>query len=178
MLSPVMDQIVNGLESHFMTAVVVSGAVALLIVAGVAFVWWRSRHAVERGRAYLATARHTALFTQTDDPPPMRPAGGSSDPADEPPPVRPASGGSSAGGDEQLGSRLVREAAARAAALRDAWDRSYREARGSTPAPPSDRAASASVSDAPTVLDDLLREQRETNALLRQLLERLGPPQT
>jgi len=157
MLSPVMDQIVNGLESHFMTAVVVSGAVALLIVAGVAFVWWRSRHAVERGRAYLATARHTALFTQTDDPPPMRPAGGSS-----------------AGGDEQLGSRLVREAAARAAALRDAWDRSYREARGSGGAP----GDPPSVSDAPTVLDDLLREQRETNALLRQLLDRLGPPET
>ena len=153
-----MDQIVNGLESQFMTAVVVSGAVALLIVAGVALVWWRSRHAIERGRTYLATARHTALFTQTDEPPPTRPSGAAS----------------SGGGGEEFGSRLVREAAARAAALRDAWDRSYREARGSGGAP----GEPPSASDAPTVLDDLLREQRETNALLRQLLDRLGPRET
>ena len=153
-----MDQIVNGLESHFMTAVLVSGAVALVIVAAVAFVWWRSRHAMERGRTYLATARHSALFTQTDEPPPIRPSGAVS----------------SGGGGEEFGSRLVREAAARAAALRDAWDRSYREARGSGGAP----GDPPSVSDAPTVLDDLLREQRETNALLRQLLDRLKPPET
>ncbi len=160
-----MDQIIHGLEGHFMTAVFVSGALALLIVAAVAVVWWRSRHWVDRGRTSLATARHTTLYTQADDPPP---------------PTRPASGGptgerpSGHGGAEEFGSRLVREAAARAAALRDAWDRSYREARGTGPAPVE---GSPSVADAPTVLDDLLREQRETNVLLRQLLDRLGKPQ-
>jgi hypothetical protein len=148
-----VDQIINGLEGHFMTAVFVSGAIALVIVAAVAYAWWRSRHWVERGRTSLATTRHTSLFTQSEDPPPIRP-----------------SGGSASGSAEEFGSRLVREAAVRAASLRDAWDRSYREARGS--GPPVE--GGASVSDAPTVLDDLLREQRETNALLRQLLDRLG----
>ena len=166
-----MEQIVNGLESHFMTAVLVSGALGLLIVAAVGYVWWRGRHWVDRGRTSLAIGRQTMLLTQADDPRPTRPtagasgsSGGSAGPREEP----------AAGGAEQFGSRLVREAAARAAALRDAWDRSYREARGSRA--PSEK--SATVSDAPTVLDDLLHEQRETNALLRQLLDRLGPPQT
>ena len=152
-----MEQIVNGLESQLTIAVFISGALALLIVAAVGFAWWRGRHWVNRSRASLATARHSTLFSQADDPPPERPAAGSA-----------------AGGAEEFGSRLVREAAARAAALRDAWDRSYREARGSEGAP----GDPPSVSDAPTVLDDLLREQRETNALLRQLLDRLGPPET
>ena len=173
-----MDQIINGLESHFMTAVFVSGAIALLIVAAVGLVWWRSRHWVERGRTSLATARQTALFTnQTDDPAPVRPNSGSGGSASGSS-ASGASGSSGAGaggqgGPEEFGSRLVREAAARAAALRDAWDRSYREARGTGPAP---LEGSPSVSNAPTVLDDLLREQRETNALLRQLLDRLGKP--
>ena len=157
MLSTLMDQIVNGLESQLTIAVFISGALALLIVAAVSLAWWRGRHWVNRSRASLATARHSTLFSQADDPPPERPAAGSA-----------------AGGAEEFGSRLVREAAARAAALRDAWDRSYREARGSGGAP----GDPPSVSDAPTVLDDLLREQRETNALLRQLLDRLGPPET
>ena len=161
-----MDQIVNGLENHFMTAVFVSGAIALVIVAAVAFAWWRSRHWVERGRTSLATVRHTSLFTQSDDAPPVRPSSGSAGSAGGSTP----SGGTGSGGPEEFGSRLVREAAARAAALRDAWDRSYREARGTGGAP----GEAPSISDAPTVLDDLLREQRETNALLRQLLDRLG----
>lgn len=159
-----MDQIINGLQGQFTTALFVSGAIALLIVAAVAVVWWRSRHWVERGRTSLATARHSALFThQTDDPPPVRPSTGGAS----------SEGAPSQGGAEEFGSRLVREAAARAASLRDAWDRSYRDARGSAPTP----GERPPISDAPTVLDDLLREQRETNALLRQLLERLGPPQ-
>jgi len=150
-----MEQIVNGLESQLTIAVLVSGALAVLIVAAVSLAWWRGRHWVNRSRATLATARHSTLFSQADDPPPERPAAGSA-----------------AGGAEEFGSRLVREAAVRAAALRDAWDRSYREARGSAPPPPNPAAA-----DLPTVLDDLLREQRETNALLRQLLDRLGEPE-
>ena len=159
-----MEQILNGFESHFTTAVLASGALGLLIVAAVGYVWWRGRHWVDRGRTSLATARHTTLFTQADDPPPLRPASGGASSPSEP----------SQGGAEEFGSRLVREAAARAAALRDAWDRSYREARGSGGAP-SER--SPSVSDVPTVLDDLRREQRETNVLLRQLLDRLGKPE-
>jgi hypothetical protein len=74
-----------------------------------------------------------------------------------------------------LGSRLVREAAVRAAALRDAWDRSYREARGPAAAGTPDVAVA--TGDVSERMDELLREQRETNALLRQLLERLTPPQ-
>ena len=163
-----MEQIVNGLESQLTIAVFISGALALLIVAAVSFAWWRGRHWVNRSRASLATARHSTLFSQADDPP--RPTVGASGRADEPPPERPAPG--STGGVEEFGSRLVREAAARAASLRDAWDRSYREARGSAPPTPNPEAV-----DAPTALDDLLREQRETNALLRQLLDRLGKPQ-
>jgi len=165
-----VEQIVNGLESQLTIAVLVSGALALLIVAAVSLAWWRGRHWVDRSRASLAAARHGTLFSHADDPPPVRPTAGASGDADEPPPGRPAAG--STGGVEEFGSRLVREAAARTASLRDAWDRSYREARGPAPPPPNPAAA-----DVPTVLDDLLREQRETNALLHQLLDRLGKPE-
>ena len=165
-----MDQIVNGLESQFTIAVFISGALALLIVAAVGFAWWRGRHWVNRSRASMATARHSTLFSQADDPPPVRPTVGASGDADEPPPGRPAAG--STGGVEAFGSRLVREAAARTASLRDAWDRSYRETRGSETA--QTPAASMPATDLPARMDELLREQRETNALLRQLVERLG----
>lgn len=158
-----MDQLINGFESHVMTAILVSGVLALLIVAAVAFVWWRGRDWVNRsratlGRATVASGWHASLFSQMDDPPPARP-GGSAGPTEPAP-----------GGEEQFGSRLVREAAVRAAALRDAWDRSYREARGSSPA----SATPTPGADLPGVMDELLREQRETNALLRQLVDRLG----
>ncbi len=162
-----METIVNGLESHFMTALFVSAALALLITGVVALVWWRSRHWVERGRTSLATSRHTALFSQAEPPPPSRRPGGSA--AGDPGRPEP---GPSAG---ELGSRLVREAAVRAAALRDAWDRSYREARGPAAAGTSD--VPVATGDVSERMDELLREQRATNALLRQLLERLTPPQ-
>jgi hypothetical protein len=68
-------------------------------------------------------------------------------------------------GEDQLASRLIRDAAVRAAGLRDVWDRSYREARE-----PRDRASAAPDADQSALLQDVLREQRETNALLRELL--------
>jgi hypothetical protein len=74
-------------------------------------------------------------------------------------------------GEDQLASRLVRDAAARAAALRETWDRSYREARQ----PRTDENATPDA-DLPALLQELLREQRETNALLRELVARLGLP--
>jgi hypothetical protein len=74
-------------------------------------------------------------------------------------------------GEDQLASRLIRDAAVRAAGLRDVWDRSYREARDQ-PAPES----AAPDADHSALLQDVLREQRETNALLRELLAGLKPP--
>ena len=63
-------------------------------------------------------------------------------------------------------SRLVRDAAVRAAAVRDTWERSYREARDKD-APP-DRPK-----DAAAELSDLVAELRTTNELLRELVREL-----
>ena len=166
-----MEVLIDGLEGHLTRAVVISGVLALLIVGAVWLLWARSRHWVDRGRTSLATNRHTSLTSRTDEPPPPRPGGearpsgegrarGEARPGDE---NRPS-------GEDPLASRLVREAALRAAALREAWDRSYREARGPAAAP----EAVPPDADLRTRLDQLLREQRETNALLRQLVDRLG----
>jgi hypothetical protein len=154
-----VDQLVNGLEGHLATAIVISGVLALLIVAAVAFVWWRGRHWVDRAGASLASTRHT-LLSQMDGPQDDRPA---------------ARGGGSGGGrrpTEDLGARLIREAAARAAGFRESWERSYREARGSAPGSAPGTSGST-ADDLPTLIADVLREQRETNALLREVLQRL-----
>jgi hypothetical protein len=72
-------------------------------------------------------------------------------------------------GAEQPGGRLIREAAARAAGLREVWDRSYREARSTDAAP--ERTSSPPLD---VLIEELLREQRQTNALLRQIAAQLG----
>ena len=157
-----MEILVEGLEGHVTRAIAIAGVLALLIVGAVWFVWLRGRRMVERGRTSLAAGRHLSLTSRMDEPPPPASgSGGAAGPRD------------AAQGEDPLASKLVREAAVRAAALRDAWDRSYREARGSGAA----SGGSAPGGDLQTALEELLREQRETNSLLRQLLERLASQQ-
>lgn len=111
-----------------------------------------------RGGGRIPSLPHTAMFSH-DARSPGDPAGGSAQPRDD------REGRS----EEQPGARLIREAAARAAGLRDAWDRSYREARSTDAA-----SESASSPQLGVLIEQLLREQRETNALLRQIADQLG----
>ena len=142
-----------------MRAVLVSGVVALVLTAGVAFVWWRGRRWTKsRSSSAFPSARHLAAFSRTTGIP------GSSGGGDLQPEPRRRTG------EEELAPRLIREAATRAAALREAWDRSYREARD----PRADETATPS--DLSALLQEVLREQRETNALLRELVAGLRPP--
>ena len=145
------------IESHLMRVLLISGGLALVLTAAVAFVWWRGRRwANSRSSSPSSIPHRFAAFDRSTGP------SGSSGAGDSPQEHDRRSG------EDQLASKLVRDAAARAAALRDAWDRSYREAREPRPAeapPPS--------GDPTAILGDLLREQRETNALLRELVERL-----
>lgn len=137
-----------------MRAVLVSGVVALGLTAVVAAVWWRGRRWTKsRSSSSSPPATHVAAFSRTTGP------GGSSGEPDPAPETDRRTGG------DQLASKLVRNAAGRAAALREAWDHSYREAR-------SPRAAegAAATPDLSALLQDVLREQRETNALLRELV--------
>lgn len=141
------------LEGHLMRAVLISGVMALVLTAGVALVWWRGRRwAKSRNSSAWAPRRHVAAFSRTSG------TSGHSAEGD------PQPGHERRTGNEELAPRLIREAATRAAALREAWDRSYREARSpgaEATAVPSDQAA---------LLEEVLREQRETNALLRELV--------
>lgn len=148
------------IESHLMRAVLISGVMALVLTAGVAVIWWRGRRWTKaQSRTPLPSARHLAAFTRTTGP------SGSSGEGDAQPEADRRSG------DDQLASRLVRDAAARAAALRDAWDRSYRESRD----PRADEGPKPDA-DLSRLLQDVLREQRETNALLRELVAGLRQP--
>ncbi len=149
-----LETIGPGIENHLMRAVLVSGVVALLLTAVVAFIWWRGRRWAKARSASPSTAAHqVAAFSRTTGP---EGSSGRGDPEPE------AGRGS---GEDQLASRLIRDAAVRAAGLRDVWDRSYREARE-----PRDPASAAPDADQSALLQDVLREQRETNALLRELL--------
>lgn len=137
-----------------MRAVLISGVVALGLTAAVAAIWWRGRRWTKsQSSSSSPPATHVAAFSRTTGP------GGSSEESDPGPEADRRTGG------DQLASRLVRDAAVRAAALREAWDHSYREAR-------SPRAAEGAggTPDVSTLLQDVLREQRETNALLRELV--------
>lgn len=147
------------IEDHLMRAVLVSGVVALVLTAGVAFVWWRGRRWTRsRSSSAWAPTRHLAAFSRM---PGSRDSSGGGDPQPE---------ANRRTGEDELAPRLIREAAARAAALREAWDRSYREARD----PRADETATPS--DLPALLQEVLREQRETNALLRELVAGLRRP--
>ena len=68
-------------------------------------------------------------------------------------------------------ARLVRDAAARAAALRETWDRSYQAARTDSSGAP--RAGHEMPPSSADHLGQLLDEQRQTNALLRDVLAEL-----
>lgn len=141
------------IESHLIRAVLVSGVMALVLTAGAAVIWWRGRRWTKsRVSAASPAQRHLAAFSRTSG------TGGSFG-EDDP---QPEAGHRT--GAEQLASRFVRDAAAHTAALRETWDRSYREARGPRP---GDSTPDVDVSG---LLQDVLREQRETNALLRELL--------
>lgn len=141
------------LEGHLMRAVLISGVMALVLTGGVALVWWRGRRWTKsRSSSAWPSTRHLAAFSRTTG------TSGHSSEGDPPP------GPEHRTGNDELAPRLIREAAARAAALREAWDRSYREAR--TPG----AEATAGPSDQAALLEEVLREQRETNALLRELV--------
>lgn len=148
------------IEDHIMRAVLVSGVMALVLTAGVALIWWRGRRWTKhRSNSPWAPPRDLVAFSRTTG------TGGSSGGDDDPQPAGRRTG------DEQLASRLIRDAAARAAALREAWDRSYREARD-----PRANESAAPNTDVSGLLQDVLREQRQTNALLRELLAGLRQP--
>ncbi len=155
-----MDELARGLENHFMTALLVSGALALLIVAGVGLAWAGGRRWVRaRGGMVRPGSGQTMRFSGERGAP--RPSEGDPPHGDDPETPTP----------EQPGARFLREAATRAANLRDTWDRSYREARGTSAGP----APHGANRDLEPLIQALLREQRETNDLLRQLLERQEP---
>ena len=173
-MDDILREIATGFEGHFMRALFISGALALLVTGVVGFAWWRSRRwMTNRATGRTAPMPHVAMFRE-DPAAPGRTTGnsahGRASGEDRP------GGRSSTGPDEQPGARFVREAAARAASLREAWDRSYREARG------GDVAASAAPS-APggtpldVLIQELLTEQRETNALLREIAAQLAKPE-
>jgi hypothetical protein len=149
------------IEDHFVRALLISGVMALVLTAGVALVWWRGRRWTKSrsSSAPWPPTRDLVAFSRTSG------TGGSSR-EDDPQPE-----GERRAGAEQLGSRLIRDAAARAAALRETWDQSYREARGAR----GDQSTAPNA-DLSALLQDVLREQRETNALLRELVAGLKQP--
>jgi len=150
-----LQDLAGDLQRHLLTAVLVSGVIALVIVATVGLVWWRGKRWVrERGHGLHAN-REPMRFSREEAPPP----GGGSGSSDD-------AGGSR---DDQPAARLVREAAARAAGLRSAWDRAYGEARAAEATPGAGRP----TEDLAALMAQLLREQQQTNELLRELLSRL-----
>lgn len=158
-IAGMLQDLASDLERHLLTAVLVSGVLALVIVATVGLVWWRGKRWVRERGSGLRTDREPMRFSREEGSPP----GGS--------------GSSDAGGasrDDQPAARLVREAAARAAGLRSAWDRAYGEARASDVAPSTARPNE----DLAALMAQLLREQQQTNELLRELLGRMRDPGT
>ena len=153
-----IEELANGLERNLMTALIVSGVLALLIVAAVGMIWLKGRRLVRDHRRNIHGPDGATMFSGRAEPPPPGEAGGS--------------GPRTEGAAGEMGSRLVREAAARAAALREAWDRSYREAR----APERPGPDQPPGHDLQALLTELVREQRETNALLREVLQSLRQP--
>jgi len=160
MVGRMLEGLGPALQDHLMRAVLVSGVIALVLTAGAAVLWWRGRRWTKnRSSSPWAPTRDLVAFSRTGG------SGGSPGGGDPQPETDRRTG------DDQLGSRLIRDAAARAAALREAWDRSYREAR--EPRADESTAPSAEISG---LLQEVLREQRETNSLLRELVAGMRQP--
>lgn len=154
-----VQELSGAVERYLMTSVIVTAILALLIVAAVTVAWWMSRRWLrERGPARWSTASQFSTFNRMDDE--SRSAAGQG-------------AGSGAereeSGSEPRTTRFIRDAATRAAVLREAWDRSYREARKTGEASP----AAAPAADLAVLIEEMLRQQRETNELLREVLSRL-----
>jgi hypothetical protein len=168
------QEIGNAIDGQLMAAIALSAILALLIVVAVASAWWIGRRWVrQRGHMEWASGIQSSMFRRMDAPRDTRPQADPRPPADSASRVEgPPREEGKAAAEERWTSRLVRDAAERAASFRDTWDRSYRTARetSSNPTrPASDLPLSALV-------EELLAEQRETNALLRELLSRLSSP--
>ena len=161
------QEVASALERHLITSIVISAALALLIVAAIGLIWWRGKRWVRQREGDRWSGIRMNGFTRGRNDPEPR-SGGPNAPEESGDPAAAGSGG--ARGAEPRTAALIREAAARAGALRDEWDRSYREARRGRAAEGADTPAEPA-----SVLEELLREQRETNALLRELVARLGP---
>jgi hypothetical protein len=152
------QELANLLEGRLTTAIWVSAVIALVIVAIVAVTWLLGRRIVRhRSPSYWGTARIHAFSRRKG---PMELPGETE---------APRTIGPGSVSDEAWPSRLVRDTAQRAATLRDTWDRSYRAAR--TSGTPGD----VSGANLAAVAEELLRQQRATNELLRELLDRLEP---
>jgi hypothetical protein len=148
------QDLANALEGRLTSAIWVSAVIALVIVAIVAITWWMGRRIVRhRSRSHWNTAGIQA-FSRGKEP--------MEQPKEThvPQTVEPRSS------EEAWASRLVRDTAQRAATLRDTWDRSYRTART------SDGPEEASKRNLADVAEELLREQRHTNELLQELVDR------
>lgn len=161
MIEELARDLATGFEGHFTRALFVSGALALFVTGVAAFAWWRGKSWVTNRAPWRSQAGPYTSFSREDPPPSDRSASGSQGPTDR----------ASSSPDEQPGARLVREAASRAAGLRDAWERSYREARSGETARLSTPPAQLEL-----LIEQLLREQQETNALLRQIAGQLDRP--
>ncbi|HEX2194274.1 MAG TPA: hypothetical protein VHK63_04860 [Candidatus Limnocylindria bacterium] len=151
------DQIGNALEGHLLTAVILAGVAALAIVAVAGLAWWVGRRCVRHRPNAPPISTRMGVVNRMDDPRTTRTESGTDAPAQ---PAGPDAH------EQQWGSSIVRDAATRAAALREAWDRSYRAART-----PSEMAGATTPQT--SVLDQLLAEQRLTNELLREVVAEL-----
>ena len=160
------EEILNAVGDRLTTAIVLSAVVALAIVAVVALPWWWGRRWARKRTDAWSTNRFS-MGGRMNEPRVNEPSAETA-----PEPSANANAGRPAA-EEQWGSRLVRDTAARAAALRDTWDRSYRAARTGGGASDSARAQPGPATASEDPLTELVEEQRQTNALLREMLTEL-----
>jgi hypothetical protein len=166
------EQILNAFGDRLTTAIVLSAAVALAIVAIVALAWWWGRRWARNRADAWSTGRISMGGRMTES--------RVNEPAASTAPEPSADAGAPTG-EEQWGSRLIRDTAARAAALRDTWDRSYSAARTGAAGRAADQPDPAPAGPAPAGpapagpdrLIEIIAEQRRTNALLSEVLAEL-----
>jgi hypothetical protein len=148
-----IEQFANSVEGQATMVVIASGVIALALVAFVAMCWWWGKRWVRRQRTSWAGTPVNRFSRNAEVPPPAAESA--------PPPASPEPG-------EQWSTRIIRESAQRAAALRATWNRSYQAGRSATP---TEEAAWRAAMEAR--LAELAAEQQVTNALLRDLLDGL-----